>query len=336
MPERFRSIELAPQLVEAYAQTFIARWDRYPLQLPDGTYTQIVKPLTQTHVFLHLTALHVGMPPQTLGTYLLDEHSHAHKLCFDADTPEMWHALRGLADMLAREDIPSYLERSARGGHLWLFTPVLLGTDIRQFGHKLLAAHDIAVYDAAGRQRLELYPKQNTLTDGPGSFVRLPLGVHQKTGQIYPFITPDGQPLAPSIRSQIALLAHPQRVPLDFICAVSALEVELPTPPPKPTRQFRKRKARRGEPLSETLKHTISVFDFVSRYVELNHRSKGFCPFHDDQVRSFQVNVEHNYWHCYAGCGGGSIIDFWMKWRETHRQDGSFAATVKDLRTMLL
>ena len=25
---------------------------------------------------------------------------------------------------------------------------------------------------------------------------------------------------------------------------------------------------------------------------------------------SFGVNTEGNYWHCFAGCGGGSVIDF--------------------------
>ena len=40
------------------------------------------------------------------------------------------------------------------------------------------------------------------------------------------------------------------------------------------------------------------------------------CPFHDDGHPSFSVNIEENYWHCFAGCGGGSIIDFYMKWND--------------------
>lgn len=23
---------------------------------------------------------------------------------------------------------------------------------------------------------------------------------------------------------------------------------------------------------------------------------------------------DENYWSCFAGCGGGTIIDFWMRW----------------------
>jgi DNA primase len=69
--------------------------------------------------------------------------------------------------------------------------------------------------------------------------------------------------------------------------------------------------------------------------VQLDARNTGFCPFHDDQVRSFGVNDSGNFWHCFAGCGGGSVIDFWMKWRTKHGQDGSFTETVRDLRIML-
>ena len=71
--------------------------------------------------------------------------------------------------------------------------------------------------------------------------------------------------------------------------------------------------------------------DFVSQYVELSHAGRGLCPFHDDQNASFSVNAERNYWHCFAGCGGGSIIDFWMKW-----QGCDFAEAVHELAELLL
>ena len=25
------------------------------------------------------------------------------------------------------------------------------------------------------------------------------------------------------------------------------------------------------------------------------------------------VNEKENYWNCFSGCGGGSVVDFWMK-----------------------
>lgn len=200
----------------------------------------------------------------------------------------------------------------------------------------------IAEYGEDRKRRIEIYPKQDVLGEGAGSFVRLPLGVHQKSGQVYHFVDFDGKPIAPSIREQMKVLGQPNRVSQDFVNAILAQEVEVPAPPPKPSPKFKKRKARHDEPLSESLKHAISVFDFISRYVDLNEQGRGLCPFHDDHERSFAVNKQRNYWHCFAGClthdgnKGGSIIDFWMKWREAHGQDSSFAATVRELREMLL
>jgi DNA primase len=78
----------------------------------------------------------------------------------------------------------------------------------------------------------------------------------------------------------------------------------------------------------------VTVLGFVSEYVDLKPVASGaigLCPFHDDHNPSFGVNAKSNYWHCFAGCGGGSVIDFWMKWRE-----GDFAAAVTELAEMLL
>lgn len=329
-------MELDPYLIRAYAETFIPRWDCYPLQVEKGTYIHVREKLTFTHIFKHLTNARLGFKPFTIGAYALDEKSRAKWVCFDADAEQQWLELWRLARSLREAGIPSYLELSRRGGHLWLFTPLLCGSDIRQFARKLLLMEGIAEYGEDKKRRIEIYPKQDVISEGVGSFVRLPLGVHLKTRQVYSFVDFDRKPLAPSIREQLAVLGQPNRVSQDFISTILTTEVDVPAPPPKPSPKFKKRKPRHHEPLSESLKHAISVFDFVSRYVDLNEQGRGLCPFHDDQVRSFAVNKQRNYWHCFAGCGGGSLIDFWMKWRETHGQGASFAETVKELRQLLL
>lgn len=33
------------------------------------------------------------------------------------------------------------------------------------------------------------------------------------------------------------------------------------------------------------------------------------CPFHEDGSPSFSVDTEKGLWHCFGGCGGGSVID---------------------------
>ena len=318
-PERLPSQEVWTALVERFASTFITRRDTYPIQQANGAYVSVKKPLRPDLIVAHLTG------SLTLGAYALDADSNARWLCFDADELEHWQALKAAAIELEENGIVPYLELSRRGGHLWLFTAPLAGTKIRAFGRWIIGSYDLP--------KTEVYPKQDTLKTGPGSLVRLPLGIHRKTGESYHFTTPTGEPLAPTIRQQVALLAAPVLIPHDVIeRAIAELpDKSLPSPTSQPKSPFYTE-----EPLSERIKSAISVFDFVSRYVVLDERGKGRCPFHDDQIASFQVNRQENYWSCYAGCGGGSIIDFRSKWRQLHGQDPSFTATIKDLAQMLL
>lgn len=328
MSERLKQVELDPGLARAYAATFIPRWDRYPLQRPDGRYTQIKEALTLEFVMAHLTGHYTDGAPVTLGAYALDARSRARWICLDADNDAQWAGLWRMAHALTENGITSYAEPSRRGGHLWLFTPTMPGADARRFGKGLLAMHDLSDME------IELYPKQDKLIDGPGSFMRLPLGVHRKTDKVYPFVNLTGDPLAATLREQLRLLVDPARVPQDFIDQL--LAQTPPTREQQPTPRFTPAPGSSGETLSETLKRRISVYDFVSQYVELDRQGRAHCPFHDDQVKSFQVNIERNYWNCYANCGGGSIIDFHSKWREAHGQDGTFTATITELADMLL
>ncbi len=328
--ERPPQHELDPSLVERFAATFISRRDCYPWQQSDGSYISVHKPLTADLLQRHLKG------SITLGAYALNSASMAQWICLDADDEPQWDHLRELAHSLQSQSVQAYREPSRRGGHLWLFTPPLPGIFARRFAKQLMAENNVS--------QVELYPKQDELAKGLGSLVRLPLGVHRKSGQVYPFINRDGVLLSSSttvnmqtiLHEQMAILADPSRVPLHFIMRVLARVPPDPLPRPKPTPEFRSTPTTDGLSLSERLKSQISVLEFVSRYVQLDDRNLGYCPFHDDQMKSFGVHPDQNYWHCFAGCGGGSIIDFWMKWRERQGQDSSFRATVTELRQMLL
>lgn len=43
------------------------------------------------------------------------------------------------------------------------------------------------------------------------------------------------------------------------------------------------------------------------------------------------MNDKEDYWHCFAGCGGGSVIDFWTEWRGC-----DFGMAVRELAELLL
>jgi DNA primase len=86
--------------------------------------------------------------------------------------------------------------------------------------------------------------------------------------------------------------------------------------------------------VSEKIKASVTVLEFVSQYIDLKPTpggAIGLCPFHDDHHPSFGVNEAGNYWNCFAGCGGGSVIDFWIKWRGC-----DFTMAIRELAEMLL
>ncbi len=304
--------ELIP-LVDVLAEGFIQRWDKYPKQLPDGQYITVHAPLRRSLLAAHLRGT------ETLGAYLLNQESQARFMVLDADNDPDRRRLVALSRVLSQLACPSYLEASRRGAHLWFFfDEPRPGEAVRKLGHGLMTYFNLS--------DIELFPKQNALRDeGPGSLVRLPFGIHKKSGRRYGFYTPDGEPLAPTLSAQIVALSQPQTVPERLFAHYSEYAA---APPPQPV--FEPVDGE-GERPSDRIKTAISCYDFVRQYVQLSASGRGQCPFHDDQVASLSVNPQDNYWHCFAGCGGGSIIDFWMRWRQA-----DFVTAVAELSEMLL
>jgi hypothetical protein len=106
--------ELFP-LVRDLAKVFVMRTDVYPRQMDDGSYVCIRKPLKEWHLVSHLEGR------ITLGAYVLNRDSQARFVVFDADDKPEYARLVGMTKRLAKEGVPSYLEASRRGWHLWLF-----------------------------------------------------------------------------------------------------------------------------------------------------------------------------------------------------------------------
>ena len=242
-------------------------------------------------------------------------------MVLDADGENGLVDLAEMSYQLETKGIYSYLETSRRGGHLWFFFESPQdGTRVRALGNGLLSAH--------GLEGIELFPKQEKLNCGPGSLVRLPFGIHKKSGQRYPFINRDGSWIAPTVREQIRILAAPQTVP-DTVLA--SYHVAEPESPEKPIPQASGTVYESNE--VERVKMAIPLIAFINSYVDLRSVASGgvgCCPFHDDHNPSFGVNKEGNYWQCFAGCGGGSIIDFWMKWNNI-----GFSQAVSELTNLL-
>lgn len=302
------------------ARRFVQRWDLHALQLVDGRYLCIHQPLKQEHLFAHLRG------EITLGAYILSKNNLARFIVFDADDPQGFDRLARLAVSMAKEQVPSYLEGSRRGGHLWFFfSKAVRNREARAFGNSMLRKHRV--------ENVELFPKQDNLVSGPGSLIRMPFGIHKVNGERYGFFNPDGSPIAPTVGEQIHMLSAPQTVPEAVFESSKAHDSS------KRSSASHNRSGEATDGLSERIKASIPVLEFISRYVDLKsveNGAVGHCPFHEDDHPSFRVNARENYWHCFADCGGGSIIDFWMKWRQKQGLEASFVATITELADMLL
>jgi hypothetical protein len=269
---------------EILGKQFIQRWDVRAEQLGNGGYICIREPLTPDDLDQHV------LGQKTLGAYVLDERGHARYTVLDADTDDQWEKLTSAHMTLKQEGVPSYRETSRRGGHLWFFFErAVSGVAARSFGEGLSMRFNL---------NSEVFPK--SVTGDVGSLVRLPLGVHKKSGERYPFIDEDGLPIGETVRQQAMKLEDLELLKLEDIAHYKDIA------PLRARRQF-----------SE--KRHEDVFAYISQLVELKPTKSGgigHCPFHDDEHMSFSVNKRGNYWHCFAGCGGGEIGQFKKKWKE--------------------
>jgi hypothetical protein len=164
---------LLVELVRAYGSLFVHCWEQYAVQQRDGSYWRVTEPLSWSLLAAHLAGR------WTLGTYLLDRHRHCSFAVFDADGEDGLEQLAALAEELLRQGVPTILEASRRGGHLWMHlsepTPARV---VRAWLLPYAVAYGV-----------ELYPKQEWLAPGgSGSLIRLPLGIHQQSRGWSPFV----------------------------------------------------------------------------------------------------------------------------------------------------
>jgi hypothetical protein len=118
----------------------------------------------------------------TIGIYAINPATQRCKwMAIDADYKTAIEDLIKVQRELRDDGIEAALEKSKRGGHLWIFfeRPVL-ARDARIYIYHVAGRLDVQVKGTGLSDGIEIFPKQDELQPGEfGNAIRAPLGVHR-------------------------------------------------------------------------------------------------------------------------------------------------------------
>jgi hypothetical protein len=287
--------------LSVYASLFVQRFDTFARQRNRSRmYFRVLQadespvPLTPSLIASHLRG------EITVGLYSIGRNGLTTWSVIDSD--EGVSPLIEARAALHTDDIPSYLELSRAGGHLWIFwkEPVRPNQ-----ARKILSPYS---------KDLELFPAGDIPDeDGLGLLIRAPLGVHRFTGQRYPFVDENMQPVSPGVAvGQIQwLISHVQQA--DAVPHLQLLEASDRLRVSTADRVSHPSSVSRGAIAKWVRGNDIGAV--IGQYVQVNRRGLGHCPWgeqhkHGDRHASFQVFSDTQRWWCYTERVGGNAFDF--------------------------
>ncbi len=292
-------------LLQSFASYFLSRRDDFARQTETGRYVRVGRPVSSDDLLWHLQG------QQTIGTYVIDERGLCRFAVYDADTDDGLLALWHVQQALAAQGIGAHLEHSRRGAHLWVFLAQRLAPS--------LVRRWLLPFCPAG---VEFYPKQDQ-TNGYGSLIRVPCGVHRLSGRRYPFVVWNGErwsAVAETVSDLLAYLsAFPAAVPPAGLSETSPIPETVQHPPTIANHSHGTLPASGSSRIAAwcAAQNPLTV---IGRYVELDSRGVGRCPFGShhrsgqDRHPSFRVfepsTPGGTCWYCYASGQGGNIFNF--------------------------
>src|SRR6266567_4871922 len=168
----------------------------------------------------------------TIGMYAINPRTQRCRwVAIDADYENAIEDLLKLQWELRQDGVDAALEKSRRGGHLWIFAQKpLLARDCRVYIYNLAVRLKVPVKGAGLADGIEVFPKQDRLSaDEFGNGLRAPLGIHQANKKRYWFYGADY-----SFEEQIAYLTRLKKISESEMAAfVLGLEMPPELAPPK-------------------------------------------------------------------------------------------------------
>lgn len=214
-----------------------------------------------------------------VSSYMEDSAGLTHVGAIDFDRPDGWELALAIAAKLRAAGAFPMMERSRRGGHLWLVLDrVIAGMTVR-LG---LRAFVQDVSEAAARDpKVEIMPlrMENRQPGSVGHALRLPMMSHQRTGQRWPLCDADGVPLGPTV---IACVSAVELSPADALVRAAG-RVKVPVAEAVVPASARRPALPAGD-VVEALVNAGVERAAPGRTVR--------CPFHDDRVASLRVSPD--------------------------------------------
>lgn len=234
----------------------------------------------------------------TIGIYPINPETQRSKwIAIDADYGKAVEDLLKLQWELVRDGVEAALEKSRRGGHLWIFAEQpLLARDCRVYIYNLATRLKVPVKGGAGlAEGIEVFPRQDELGDAQfGNALRGPLGVHRAVRQRFWFYGADYR-----LEAQLEYLERLRKITEDeltgFVKGLSMPEGFQPkpkivVPPYDPTRQ------------------EFRILDHVGRVQRRSGNYWSRCPSCAKQGRDHSGDnlaiciADPRKYRCWAGC----------------------------------
>jgi len=236
----------------------------------------------------------------TVGLYSINPETQRSKwVAIDGDYREALEDLLKLQYELGRDGVEAALEKSRRGGHLWIFfESPMLAREARIYIFNLASRLRVPVKGAGLAEGIEIFPRQDEIRPEEfGNAIRGPLGVHRGANRRYWFYGADY-----TLEAQFAYLQRLRRVSeseLKRFIAGKTIPAEFAASPRRGQRweRFRSRNGRE-----------FRILDHVEVKRKVGRNWVTRCPScaldgHDRSGDNLSISIENPLMYiCWAGC----------------------------------
>lgn len=237
----------------------------------------------------------------TIGLYAINPRTQRCRwVAIDADYESALEDLLKLQWELRQDGVDAALEKSRRGGHLWIFAEKpLLAQHCRLYIYNLASRLKLPVKGVGLADGIEVFPKQDRVLDGEfGNALRAPLGIHRGAKKRYWFYSADY-----TLADQIAYLSRLKKISekemASFVQGLRMPEEFVPRP------KIEMRPYRRS---FYSNSREFRILEYVKIKRKMSHNYWTQCPSCAQQGRDHSEDnlaisiADPRKYKCWAGC----------------------------------